>query len=226
MLQKKKKKRSSQDLLALLCFSVKSTHHKRVPLMLFCTTTLKFDTTKIMKLSKSKKYKKNTQELKWELCKVFWKGGDLEKKIGVLLQVRQVYEESSRVKTGVVQSYLKGRIPQENVVFCWKSVKHKKKNTQEFKMGVVRSSLKGRIPQENLIFCWKFVKHKKKNTQEFKMRVVQSYLKGRILQENLVFCRKSVKYKKKNTQGLKWELFKVIWKGGHPKKIWCSVGSS
>jgi hypothetical protein len=45
MLQKKKKKRSSQDLLAcfaLLCFSVKSTQHKRIPLMLFCTATMKF----------------------------------------------------------------------------------------------------------------------------------------------------------------------------------------
>jgi hypothetical protein len=165
------------------------------------------------------KYKKNPQESKRDLCKVIWKGGYLK-------NIWCSVEEYSRVKMGVVQSYLKGRIPQENVVFCWKSVKHKEKNTQEFKMGFVWSYLKGRIPQENLIFCWKFVKHKKKNTQEFKMRVVQSYLKGRILQENLVFCRKFVKYKKKNTQGLKWELFKVIWKGGHPKKIWCSVGSS
>jgi hypothetical protein len=65
---------------------------------------------------------------------------------------------------GVMQSYLQGQIPQENVVFCWKSVKHKK-NTQEFKMGVVWSYVKGRIPQENLVFCWKFVKHKKKNTK-------------------------------------------------------------
>jgi hypothetical protein len=129
-------------------------------------------------------------------CAKLSERADTSKKFGVLL--KNCAKLSER------------RIPQENVVFCWKSVKHKKKNTQEFKMGVVRSYVKGRIPQENLVFCWKFVKHKKKNTQEFKMGVVQSYLKGRILQENLVFCRKFVKYKKKNTQGLKWELFKVI----------------
>jgi translation initiation factor RLI1 len=69
---------------------------------------------------------------------------------------------------GFVQSYLQGRIPQENVVFCWKSVKHKKKNTQEFKMGIVQSYLKGRILQESLVFRRKSVKYKKKNTQGLK----------------------------------------------------------
>jgi hypothetical protein len=68
---------------------------------------------------------------------------------------------------GVVRSYLKGRIPQENLIFCWKFVKHKK-NTQEFKMKVVQSYLKGRILQENLVFCRKFVKYQKKNTQGLK----------------------------------------------------------
>jgi len=69
---------------------------------------------------------------------------------------------------GVVRSYVKGRIPQENLVFCWKFVKHKKKNTQEFKMGVVQSYLKGRILQENLVFCRKSVKYQRKNTQGLK----------------------------------------------------------
>jgi hypothetical protein len=55
-------------------------------------------------------------------------------------------KKNTRAKMGVVQRYLKGRIPQENLVFCWNSVKYKKKKTQEFKVGVVQSYLKGRIP--------------------------------------------------------------------------------
>jgi hypothetical protein len=49
---------------------------------------------------------------------------------------------------GAVQSYLKGQTPQENLVFCRKFVKYKKKNTQESKWELCKVKLKGRIPQE------------------------------------------------------------------------------
>ncbi len=65
---------------------------------------------------------------------------------------------------GVVQSYLKGRTLQENLAFCLKFVKYKKKNT---KMGLVQSYLKRRIPQESK---WELCKVK---------------LKGRIPQEKI-----------------------------------------
>ncbi len=82
---------------------------------------------------------------------------------------------------GVVQSYLKGRTLQENLAFCLKFVKYKKKNT---KMGLVQSYLKRRIPQENLVFCQKFLKYKK-NAQESKWELCKVKLKGRIPQEKI-----------------------------------------
>ncbi len=93
---------------------------------------------------------------------------------------------------GVVQSCLKGRTPQENLVFCRKFIKYKKKNTQESKRELCKVKWKGGYLKKKLVFCWKSVNIRRRILKRVELGVVRSDLKWRIPQENFVIRRKSV----------------------------------
>jgi hypothetical protein len=84
-------------------------------------------------------------------------------------------------------------------------------------MGVVQSFLKGRTPREK---NWCSVA-----SSSSIRRILKSQNGSCAKLSERVDTSKKFGVLLKNTQESKRELCKVVWKGGYPKKMWCSVGS-